>query len=77
MTSDSNAAQVCKNCKLRPATGLWVGEGGVWAYIHGASVPWCEHCMVEAKLKYAREQASHIGDLERRLAELDLHGGEV
>ena len=60
----------CQQCGLRDGTERWVGSGGVLAYVHGAGVWWCQHCVVEAQLTYARELAATIPDLERRLAAL-------
>lgn len=60
----------CRNCQKRPATTFWVGEGGALAYVHGGGVPWCMRCTVEAQLKYAREQAARIPELEQQLKRL-------
>ena len=58
---------LCANCKIRPATLDWVGEGGTLAYVHGMSVRWCERCAVEAQLAYAEKLASEIPVLRARL----------
>ena len=43
-------------------------------YIHGNYQRWCDYCMAEAQLKYAKERAKRIPMLERKLAR--LKGGE-
>lgn len=62
---------ICQHCGERPATGMWTGDEGAVAAIHGAYSWWCERCMVVAQLERARERAAAIPELERRLAELD------
>lgn len=61
---------ICRNCGQREATIKWVGDGGSLGFVHGHWVPWCERCMVEAQLRYARERAADIPDLEARLETL-------
>ena len=65
----------CANCGQRPATQFWVGEGGMLAYTHGHYQSWCEPCVLQAQLDYARERAEAIPDLERQLAALDAVNG--
>ena len=60
----------CQNCLIRPATLTWGGEGGTLALVHGMSVRWCEYCVTEAQLAYARERAAAIPDLEAKFARL-------
>ena len=62
---------ICQHCGQRPATRVWVGKGGLLAYVHGAVANWCERCVVAAQLDYARERAAAVPELIRRLAELD------
>lgn len=59
---------LCGNCQQRPATKIWTGDGGSLAYIHGFYSRWCEQCVLEAQLVYARQQAERIPELERQLA---------
>jgi len=61
----------CANCKTRKATMDWVGEGGVLAWTHGMYTRWCEYCATEAQLKYARERAAAIPELEAKLKALE------
>lgn len=61
---------VCVRCQKRPGTTIWIGEGGVMDYIHGGGVPYCQRCVVECQLEYARKLTATIPDLERQLAEL-------
>jgi hypothetical protein len=61
----------CVNCHQRPATQFWVGEGGALAYVRGHYESWCEPCVLQAQLDYAKERAEAIPGLERELAELD------
>lgn len=65
---------VCQHCGERPATGMWTGDEGIVAALHGAYSWWCEQCMVVAQLERARERAATIPELERRLAEIDAEG---
>lgn len=58
----------CSVCKQRPAT-LWWTEGTI-AYVHGMKQARCERCCVEEQLKFARERAAVIPELERRLARI-------
>lgn len=59
---------LCNNCKQRPATEIWVGDGGVLAYAHGAYQHWCLRCVLEAQLEHARKLATSIPELESKLA---------
>lgn len=61
----------CVNCWVRPATIVWIGDGGALAYIHGGGQPWCERCALVAQISYAREMATKIIDLEQRLVAFD------
>lgn len=47
----------CANCKTRKIDGVWVGEGGAWAYVHGGGVPWCRLCMAREQLKHGVRRA--------------------
>lgn len=62
---------MCKNCGKREATEIWVGDGGVMGYIHGASANWCKICCIEEQLRYAKKIAESIPELERKLRELN------
>lgn len=64
-------AVLCQKCGLRPGDKTWVGEGGFLVWTHGMSAQWCERCVVEAQLAYARRSAERIPQLEQRLRELD------
>lgn len=61
---------ICANCHQRPATIIWVGEGGMLAYTHGGGVWWCKFCATEAQLAYAKAAALRIPELEQQLATL-------
>ncbi len=67
----------CANCHQRPATELWIGEGGTLALVHGHYEFWCKFCCLQFALNYARERAAAIPELERELAALnDEMGGK-
>lgn len=68
--------QPCGNCKTRPGTVQWVGDGGVMGLIHGMYDFWCEICCTEAQLKNARDSAARIPELEKKLKELTM-GPEI
>ena len=59
---------ICPQCKQRPGTEIWAGEGGSLAYVHGAYTYWCKSCVLTAQLAYARERAADIPRLEAALA---------
>ena len=61
----------CQNCHKRPGTLSWVGEGGSLAMVHGMSVLWCEFCVLSAQIKYAKDLAKGIPELEKKLRELE------
>ena len=58
---------VCENCRLRPATLDWYGEGGALAFTHGFFERWCELCATEYQIEFAERQ---IRDCTERLPEL-------
>ena len=62
----------CENCGKREATQTWVGEGGVMDLVRGGGSNWCEICCVCAQLKYAKEQAKRIPELEKKFSELKI-----
>lgn len=62
--------KTCDNCKVRPATQWWCGDGGIMGFIHGARWPWCMICITEEQLKHARERAAEIPALEDKLQKL-------
>lgn len=68
---------ICTNCKVRPATLRWVGDGGVMALTHGGSTVWCELCVVRAQADYAAEGVRRLETLNRRLAELEAADSKV
>ena len=59
----------CMKCKKREATKTFV-SGGIMGLVHGMYEQWCEICVVETQLKFAREQAELIPFLSVKLAEL-------
>lgn len=63
--------RTCDNCGNRPATHWWTADGGVLAATHGFYAAWCMRCIVTAQLRYAREMAATIPELEKKLAELE------
>ena len=42
----------CENCRAREATVLWVGDGGVLGWVHGAYECWCSICALEKQLAH-------------------------
>lgn len=60
----------CQKCNQRPATAFWTGSEGAIGFVHGFYQQWCEVCCLEESLKYAREQAARIPELEDQLAKL-------
>lgn len=63
--------QTCQNCNERPADSWWVGEGGTLAATHGFYAAWCMRCIVTEQLRYAKQLAATIPELEKQLAELE------
>ena len=61
---------MCQNCGKRPGTEKWVGEGSTLDYIHGFYSKWCKICCLEEQLKFHKEAASRIPEIEKELAEL-------
>lgn len=59
----------CSICEKRPAT-LWWSEGAL-AFARGMKQARCERCAVEEQLKFARERAAAVPELEKRLAAID------
>jgi len=57
----------CQKCGQRPATDWWVGEGGALAWTHGMRAAWCKLCVVTEQLRYCREQAARVPELEAEL----------
>lgn len=70
-SSSPQKGEPCRNCHARPGTELWVGEGGVLAYVHGPGVYWCRVCVLKVQLKHARKRAAEIPAMERELADLE------
>ena len=62
--------KTCQRCNERPADEWWTGEGGILAANHGYYAAWCMRCIVTEQLRYAREAAATIPDLEKKLADL-------
>lgn len=60
----------CQHCGIRPATLIWTGEDGTLAFIHGMSERWCDYCVTEAQLAYARAQAARIPALVEKFKHL-------
>lgn len=61
---------ICTNCKARPATTVWVGEGGALAFVHGGGMPWCRHCVLEAQLAHIRLLVAEMPAMELELADV-------
>lgn len=53
----------------RTATTNWA-DGGVLAYVHGASIPVCEICCITLELDHCRTAAARVPALEQRLEQL-------
>ncbi|KKN82016.1 hypothetical protein LCGC14_0312830 [marine sediment metagenome] len=62
---------LCENCGLRDATGWWVGDGGVLAFVHGHKKAWCEQCVVRAQIQHAEEMAANLPSLRETLDTLE------
>lgn len=60
----------CTNCLKRPAKTWWSGEGGIIGAIHGMMAAWCMTCCTEEQLRYAKEAAARIPELEEKLKNL-------
>lgn len=67
--------KTCQRCNERPADEWWVDDGGMLAMTHGHYQAWCMRCIVTAQLKYAREAAATVPELEKKLAQLDVRNG--
>jgi len=61
----------CEKCRVREATMVWTGDSGILGFAHGMGQNWCEYCVVKEQLKHAKEMASKIPELEKRLEELE------
>lgn len=66
--ADLRPIDKCQHCNERPATQTWVGEGGAFAYVHGAYQFWCKVCVLTAQLEHARKMAESIPAIEQELA---------
>lgn len=66
----SGPSKQCQKCGQRQATQVWIGEGGTLAFVHGQYQLWCDLCVVQVQLEYARESAKRIPELEKKLEEL-------
>ncbi len=55
---------LCRRCQKRPATNIWVGEGGVMSWAHGGGEPWCDLCITEEQLVYAWQILENLPALE-------------
>lgn len=64
-------ADLCVNCRKRPATMDWVGRGSVMDYIHGFSQRWCEYCATVEQIKFAEEMAANLPELRKKLEGLE------
>lgn len=62
---------LCQKCQQRPATKVWLSEGGALALVHGMGQDWCEQCVLSEQIAYAKAAADRLPDLETRLKELD------
>lgn len=65
-----SAPQECVRCHRVAPLQIWVGEGGIMGYVHGAYQMWCERCIVEAQLEHALRADEGIPTLKARLKEL-------
>ena len=59
---------LCENCHERPATLIWVGEGGSLAmsrdYMQSV---WCKKCALTEQIAYAEVAVSRLETLKRKL----------
>jgi hypothetical protein len=62
---------MCANCGKRPGVNDWVGEGGIFGWVHGMSQKWCEICCVREQLRHATELATRIPALKKELERLE------
>lgn len=62
---------ICSNCEARPATEIWVGEGGSLALSHGLYSHWCKRCCLVAQIEYANGIIERLPNAKRQLAEID------
>jgi hypothetical protein len=62
--------KTCDKCKTGQATTWWTNGEGVMGFIHGMGVPYCDRCVVEEQLAYARKLAATIPTLEAKLKAL-------
>lgn len=60
----------CQNCGLRPPTNRYSETGGALAFNHGFFAWWCEECILERQIAYAKERAMALPGLEKRLKDL-------
>lgn len=68
--------QLCARCGLRHGTQRWSGDmGSVMAMRVYNSLPiWCELCIAETQLEYAKAQAERIPELAAEVARLKESG---
>lgn len=57
----------CAACGKRPAD-TWFDASGIAG--HGFEAPWCEVCVLEKQIPFARERAAILEQLEARYEEL-------
>ncbi len=57
--------RMCPHCGKRPGTHDFAQD--VTAFAHGWSEKWCEICVLEVQIEYARQAAGRLSDLESRL----------
>ena len=59
----------CQKCGNREGTEIWC-EYGVLGWTHGMGQHWCEICVLEEQLEFARKAVERIPEMTKRLEEL-------
>jgi len=60
----------CQHCGERPSTGMWTGDSGTLAYVHGCYAFWCAQCMLRAQIEHAEGCAARLPELRSALEKL-------
>ncbi|HXJ92646.1 MAG TPA: hypothetical protein VMT20_07160 [Terriglobia bacterium] len=69
---------LCENCRVREATNRFGEDLSAIDWVHGNyGSPWCEVCILERQLEYARERAAEVPGLEAKLAQCRKKEKEV
>ncbi len=60
----------CNNCKKHKGTEIWIGDGGMMGYVHGAYSNWCKCCTLKAQIRHIKKISKNLEKLAKELAEV-------